>query len=245
MLARSSTNSSENHTVLICSPAQGVESSGVEVHTTVTTRSTTSQGSDFQHNTARSPPRKAAHEQRRCRSLGASAVAGPRWVRPGRPSPTSVHARPDLGLLRPRSHSPGAAAQLPAPTARRRGLVKSPASPRLVARRHRVTHAKPRLGAQAATWLRGATAGKEPLDRRLRLQPAAAGTAPPSPWLTWKEAGRRGRMQPQILYGGPERPSLLCSAAARWKGVLSSSFLRSRFCLRESKYFSFFPVSPL
>lgn len=108
-----------------------------------------------------------------------------------------------------------------------------------------MTHAKPRLGAQAATWLRGATAGKEPQDRRLRLQPAAAGTAPPSPWLTWKEAGRRGRMQPQILYGGPERPNLLRSAAARWKGVLSSSFLRSRFCHGKSKYFRFFSVSPL
>lgn len=242
----SSTNSSDNHTVLICSPVQGVESSGVEVHTTVTTRSTTSQGRDFQHNTTRSQPRRAAREQRRCRNLRASAVAGPQWVRPGRPSPASVHARPSLGLRRPRSHGPGAAAQLPAPTACRRGLLKRPASSRPVARRPRATHAKTRLGAQAATWLRGTTAGKEPRDRRLRLQPAAAGTAPPSPWLTWKEAGRQGRMRPQILYGGLERPSLLRSAAARCKGVLSVLFLSQEWFLSQrASFIVFFRVFPV
>ncbi|MEJ1273945.1 hypothetical protein NN561_004820 [Cricetulus griseus] len=87
--------------------------------------------------------RMAARERRRCRILDSSAVAGPLWVRPGRPSPAPGRARPGLRLRRPLFHSPGAAAQLPAPTACCRGLVKRPAPPRPVAHRPRATGANP------------------------------------------------------------------------------------------------------
>lgn len=239
-----STNSSDNHTVLICSPAQGVESSGVEVHTTVTTRSTTSQGSDFQHNTARSQPRRAAREQRRCRNLGASAVAGPQWVRPGRPSPVSVHARPSLGLRRPRSHGPGAAAQLPAPTACRRGLLKRPASSRPVARRPRATHAKPRLGAQAATWLRGTTAGKEPRDRRLRLQLRDGSTKS----LADVEGGgetRKDAATDPVRRPREAKPSPFCGCALEGCAVFPLPFSGVVSVSERASIIVFFPVSSL
>lgn len=76
-----SVNSSDNHSVPVPvhSPTQGVQSCGVEVHTTVTTRSTTSRGRDCQPNTVGSAPGGRPASEDAAEPWDSSAVAGPPW----------------------------------------------------------------------------------------------------------------------------------------------------------------------
>lgn len=110
-------NSSDNHSVPVPvhSPTQGVESCGVEVHTTVTTRSTTSRGRDCQHNTVVSVRGGRPASEDAAESWDSSAVTGSPWVRPGRPSLASVHAGPGLRRRRTGSHGPGGRGPAPRP----------------------------------------------------------------------------------------------------------------------------------
>nr|XP_042138125.1 translation initiation factor IF-2-like [Peromyscus maniculatus bairdii] len=110
-----SMNSRDNHTVLVRSPAQGVESCGVEVHTTVTTLSTTSPGSDFQHNTAGSAPGGQPASEDAAEPWTPLPWRVPRGCAPAAPSrPPSTHGQAS-GCADPGSTAPGPRPSSPPP----------------------------------------------------------------------------------------------------------------------------------
>lgn len=169
-------NSSDNHSipVLVHSPAQGVKSCGVEVHTTVTTRSTTSRGRDCQPNTVGSAPGGRPASEDAAEPWASSAVVGPPWVSPGRPSPASVHAGPGLRRRRPGSHGPAPRPHRPSPRpGQAPGISPSSGSPTSRDRRNPVArglgrYLAPRGGGPGRN--RGTVdyRSRQPLPRRLR-----------------------------------------------------------------------------